>query len=56
MANFSGASKTVNFMEKMTFCLKFGIFGFEKPRFTVHLDLTNLTSISLYKKKKCGEF
>ena len=33
-------------MKKMMFCLKFGIFQFKKPKFTVHL--TNLTSISLF--------
>ena len=35
-------------MKKMIFCLKFGIFQFKKPKFTVHL--TNLTSISLFYK------
>ena len=43
---FATSKTLVNFMKKMMFCLKFGIFQFKKPKFTVHL--TNLTSISLF--------
>ena len=42
---FATSKTLVNFIMKMMFCLKFGIFQFKKPKFTVHL--TNLTSISL---------
>ena len=43
---FATSKTLVNFMKKMIFCLKFGIFQFKKPKFTVYL--TNLTSISLF--------
>ena len=43
---FATSKTLVNFIMKMMFCLKFGIFQFKKPKFTVHL--TNLTSISLF--------
>ena len=40
---FATSKTLVNFMKKMMFCLKIGIFQFTKPYFTVHS--TNLTSI-----------
>ena len=51
---FATSKTLVHFMKKMIFCLKFGIFQFKKPKFTVYL--TNLTSISLlYPQTKVGD-